>query len=108
MDNQYYSSNEDVTEKVTKGAMINCDDAVKHPKHYMMTGGFESFDVIVESLGIEGARYFCQGNILKYQIRYHYKNGEEDLEKRHWYSKMDQLLSQCKSIEDYYATKFQM
>lgn len=108
MDNQYYSSNEDVTEDVTEEVMINCDDSVKHPKHYMMIGGFESFDVIVESLGIEGARYFCQGNILKYQIRYHYKNGEEDLEKRHWYSKMDQLLSQCKSIEDYYATKFQM
>lgn len=91
-----------------KNVTSNANDNVKHPKHYMMTGGFETFDILVESLGIEGARYFCQGNILKYQIRYRHKNGEEDLEKRHWYSKMDQLLSQCESIDDYYAIKFQM
>lgn len=103
MDNPYlqlipsYNSN--------KGVTINSDDDVNHPKHYMMTGGFESFDIIVESLGIDGARYFCQGNILKYQIRYHYKNGEEDLEKRHWYSRMDQILAKCKTIEDYYKLK---
>ena len=80
-------------------------DPVNHPNHYEMVGPFESFDIIVESLGIEGARYFCQGNIIKYQTRYREKNGEEDLKKRHWYSKMDQMLVKCKTIEDYYKLK---
>lgn len=80
-------------------------DPVNHPNHYEMVGPFESFDIIVESLGIEGARYFCQGNIIKYQTRYKEKNGEEDLRKRHWYSRMDQMLAKCKTIEDYYKLK---
>lgn len=80
-------------------------DPVNHPNHYEMVGPFESFDIIVESLGIEGARYFCQGNVIKYQTRYKEKNGEEDLRKRHWYSRMDQMLTKCKTIEDYYKLK---
>ena len=81
------------------------EDPVNHPNHYEMVGPFESFDIIVESLGIEEARYFCQGNIIKYQTRYRQKNGEEDLKKRHWYSRMDQMLAKCKTIEDYYKLK---
>lgn len=81
------------------------EDPVNHPNHYEMVGPFESFDIIVESLGIEETRYFCQGNVIKYQTRYKQKNGEEDLRKRHWYSKMDQMLAKCKSIEDYYKLK---
>lgn len=80
-------------------------DPVNHPNHYEMVGPFESFDIIVESLGIYGARQFCQGNIIKYQTRYKQKNGEEDLKKRHWYSRMDQMLAKCKTIEDYYKLK---
>ena len=80
-------------------------DPVNHPNHYEMVGPFESFDIIVESLGIDGARYFCQGNIIKYQTRYREKNGEEDLKKRHWYSRMDQMLAKCETIEDYYKLK---
>lgn len=80
-------------------------DPVNHPNHYEMVGPFESFDIIVESLGIEGSRYFCQGNIIKYQTRYREKNGEEDLKKRHWYSRMDQMLAKCETIEDYYKLK---
>lgn len=80
-------------------------DPVNHPNHYEMVGPFESFDVIVESLGVEWARHFCQGNIIKYQTRYRNKNGEEDLKKRHWYSRMDQMLAKCKTIEDYYKLK---
>lgn len=81
------------------------EDPVNHPNHYEMVGPFESFDIIVESLGIDGARQFCQGNIIKYQTRYREKNGEEDLKKRHWYSRMDQMLAKCKTIEDYYKLK---
>lgn len=84
---------------------MHLEDSVNHPSHYEMVGPFESFDLIVESLGIEGARYFCQGNILKYQTRYKAKNGEEDLKKRHWYSKMDQMLSECKTVNEYYEKK---
>lgn len=80
-------------------------DPVNHPNHYEMVGPFESFDIIVESLGIDGARQFCQGNIIKYQTRYKEKNGEEDLKKRHWYSRMDQMLAKCKTIKDYYKLK---
>lgn len=83
----------------------NDADPVNHPNHYEMVGPFESFDIIVESLGIDGARQFCQGNIIKYQTRYREKNGEEDLKKRHWYSRMDQMLAKCKTIEDYYKLK---
>lgn len=80
-------------------------DPVNHPNHYEMVGPFESFDIIVESLGIYGARQFCQGNIIKYQTRYKDKNGEEDLKKRHWYSRMDQMLAKCETIMDYYKLK---
>ena len=83
----------------------NDADPVNHPNHYEMVGPFESFDIIVESLGIYGARQFCQGNIIKYQTRYKEKNGEEDLKKRHWYSRMDQMLAKCKTIKDYYKLK---
>lgn len=83
----------------------NDTDPVNHPNHYEMVGPFESFDIIVESLGIDGARQFCQGNIIKYQTRYKEKNGEEDLKKRHWYSRMDQMLAKCKTIKDYYKLK---
>lgn len=91
-----------------RNPMNSCEsipDHVNHPNHYEMVGPFESFDAIVESLGIDGARYFCQGNIIKYQMRYKQKNGEEDLKKRHWYSRMDQMLAKCKTIEDYYKLK---
>lgn len=84
---------------------VNDTDPVNHPNHYKMVGLFESFDIIVESLGIDGARQFCQGNIIKYQTRYKEKNGEEDLKKRHWYSRMDQMLAKCKTIKDYYKLK---
>lgn len=80
-------------------------DPVNHPNHYEMVGPFEVFDIIVESLGVEWARHFCQGNIIKYQTRYREKNGEEDLKKRHWYSRMDQMLAKCKTIKDYYKLK---
>lgn len=80
-------------------------DPVNHPNHYEMVGPFESFDIIVESLGIYGARQFCQGNIIKYQTRYKEKNGEEDLKKRHWYDRMDRMLAKCETIEDYYKLK---
>lgn len=80
-------------------------DPVNHPNHYEMVGPFESFDIIVESLGVWGARQFCQGNIIKYQTRYKDKNGEEDLKKRHWYDRMDQMLAKCETIEDYYKLK---
>ncbi len=83
----------------------NDADPINHPNHYEMVGPFESFDIIVESLGIDGARQFCQGNIIKYQTRYREKNGEEDLKKRHWYSRMDQMLAKCKTIKDYYKLK---
>lgn len=110
----YYEINERLDKMIARieeedfyelNSCVAIQDPVNHPNHYEMVGPFESFDIIVESLGIYGARQFCQGNIIKYQTRYKEKNGEEDLKKRHWYDRMDQMLAKCKTIEDYYKLK---
>lgn len=110
----YYEINERLDKMIARieeedfyepNSCVAIKDPVNHPNHYEMVGPFESFDIIVESLGIYGARQFCQGNIIKYQTRYKEKNGEEDLKKRHWYDRMDQMLAKCETIEDYYKLK---
>ena len=101
-----YEETADIKKDLDKtNSCASVPDPVNHPNHYEMVGPFESFDIIVESLGIDGARQFCQGNIIKYQTRYKDKNGEEDLKKRHWYSRMDQMLAKCETIKDYYKLK---
>lgn len=55
-------------------------DVVNHPHHYTYAEGLEVIDVI--------DNFECnyeQGNIIKYVLRYKYKNGVEDLEKAKWY-----------------------
>lgn len=54
---------------------------VQHPVHY---GGkdnpYEAINII-EAYGMD----FCEGNVLKYLLRYKKKNGIEDLKKAQWY-----------------------
>lgn len=57
---------------------------VDHPPHYNQSG-IECIDAIEAALGIDGFKYYLQGNIMKYLWRYRYKNGVEDLKKAQWY-----------------------
>lgn len=59
-------------------------DSVNHPAHYT-SGTIECIDAIKASLGDQGFRDYCQGNITKYVWRYKIKNGVEDLKKAAWY-----------------------
>ena len=54
-------------------------DSVNYPRHYTQ-GRSQPLDFI-ESNNLN----FHQGNILKYTVRYKYKNGVEDLEKAKFY-----------------------
>ena len=76
-------------------------DMVNHPPHYKQ-GRFECFDVIVALLGVEGAKYFCKGNIIKYRYRAAAKNGAEDIAKADRYMEMLKDLERVKHNADYY------
>lgn len=69
---------------------MDSEDMVNHPSHYTY-GRFEAIDVIKDALGelFEG---FLVGNVLKYVLRYRFKNGVEDLKKARWY--LDRLISE--------------
>lgn len=56
--------------------------AVEHPSHYTH-GNIETIEVIKDS--VPDFSSYCQGNILKYVIRYKHKNGIEDLKKARQY-----------------------
>ena len=58
-------------------------DIVNKPPHYQ--GEVEAIDSIKSSMSYEGFKGYCQGNALKYVIRYDRKNGIEDLHKAKWY-----------------------
>lgn len=55
-------------------------EAVNSPAHYGGKGTYEAINVI-EAYGMG----FCDGNVLKYLLRYKKKNGLEDLRKAQWY-----------------------
>lgn len=58
-------------------------DAI-NPNHYK-SGNMECIDALAETLGSEGIKAFCKGNVIKYLWRYEKKNGVEDLRKAQWY-----------------------
>lgn len=59
-------------------------DAVNHPSHYN-NGGMECIDEMVLIFGVEATMHFCLLNAWKYRARCLYKNGDEDIQKSHWY-----------------------
>jgi hypothetical protein len=59
---------------------VPTEDFVDSPAHYN-NGGIECIDYIRQQLGEEGYIAYCEGNMIKYQHRYKYKGGVEDLEK---------------------------
>lgn len=63
---------------------------VNHPPHYKQ-GDIETIDIILDiTKNIPGNQGYLVGNIIKYMSRYHFKNGEEDIQKARWY--IDKLL----------------
>jgi hypothetical protein len=58
-------------------------DVVHKPPHYQ--GEVEAIDSIKAAMSYEGFKGYCQGNALKYIIRFDRKNGVEDLRKAEWY-----------------------
>lgn len=61
---------------------------VNHPVHYGGEGNpYEAINII-EAYSLD----FCEGNVLKYLLRYKKKNGLEDLKKAQWY--LERLIKQ--------------
>jgi hypothetical protein len=61
-------------------ALGSSEDVIDSPAHYN-NGGIECIDYIRQQLGEEGYIAYCEGNMIKYQHRYKYKGGVEDLKK---------------------------
>lgn len=60
-------------------------DMVNHPPHYNVNG-FEVIDIIKAfTEGLNGIAAVDTGNAIKYILRWHNKNGVEDLKKAKWY-----------------------
>ena len=73
---------------------LNDNNNIKSPEHYKLEGlNIESIDVIRATLGKEGFKAFCKGNIMKYLIRAERKNGLEDYKKAKTY--LDWYLEEC-------------
>ena len=66
-----------------KGSTIR--DNVNSPSHYNQ-GGVECIDALAASLGEEGFKAYCRGNIIKYLWRLEHKGKSlEDAKKARWY-----------------------
>lgn len=71
-------------------------DNVNNPKHYAMA----QKHLVLEPIDICEQYSFCQGNVIKYLLRYENKNGIEDLKKALWY--LDRILTE--NLEIYYPS----
>ena len=60
-------------------------DTVNKPKHYEITVGLDSINLIKALLTKEEYEGFCEGNVIKYIVRWKKKNGLEDLKKARVY-----------------------
>ena len=74
-----------------RGTVSDSKDCVNHPSHYNR-GAYECIEVMIALLGIEAVKAFCACNVIKYQYRASMKNGEEDLAKADWYTRMSNKL----------------
>ena len=81
---QYLEKNADKIARSTPEYGHSTDN-VNKPKHYNK-GKYEAIDIILDVVkGLPGDQAALVSNILKYVIRYPYKNGVEDLKKCQWY-----------------------
>lgn len=65
---------------------IHHSDMVNSPPHYT-NGGMECIDEMILVFGKETVANFCLCNAWKYRYRALFKNGQEDVDKSHWYIK---------------------
>ena len=56
-------------------------DNVRMPKHYVLNNGMQSVEVLKAAMTKEAFEGWCEGNVLKYVLRWRKKNGVEDLKK---------------------------
>ena len=71
---------------------------VNKPVHYTIGDGIECIDYIKQTLGLEGFKAFCHGNVIKYQHRHTYKgNPVEDMEKAQLY--LEIMIDTMKEIK---------
>ena len=69
------------------------EDKVNNPSHYGQ-GRIECIEYIEDFLTREEFIGYLRGNIAKYQHRWRYKNGLEDLKKAQWYqNKLIEVVS---------------
>jgi len=69
---------------------LEYNDSVNHPVHYTQ-GKYEVIDIILDAVkDLPPKEAVCVNNILKYILRYHYKNGLQDIKKCKWY--VDKLV----------------
>jgi hypothetical protein len=80
-------------------------DFVDSPAHYN-NGGIECIDYIRQQLGEEGYIAYCEGNMIKYQHRYKYKGGIEDLKKSCKYQEW--LIEALKKKEEIAMTEMKL
>lgn len=65
-------------------AKANRDERINSPKHYV-SGRLETIYKIEDTLGPEGFKAYCLGNVIKYTNRHEHKGGDEDLKKAQVY-----------------------
>ena len=69
---------------------LEYNDNINHPAHYTH-GKYEAIDIILDAVkDLPPTEAVCVNNILKYILRYHYKNGLQDVKKCRWY--VDKLI----------------
>lgn len=76
------------------------EDNINHPNRYCQNG-LECIDVIKAfTADLKGEAAFCAGNAIKYILRFHHKNGKEDLEKAKWYiNRLEEVLYSDESCD---------
>ena len=74
-------------------------DEVNSPQHYTSGDGIECIDYIRQVLGIEGFKYWCWGNIIKYQHRHEQKGDSmKDMQKCNFY--MKKMIATMEEMQD--------
>ncbi|QNL31359.1 hypothetical protein TV54_32 [Enterococcus phage vB_EFaS_TV54] len=82
---EYLNQSDDVvTKHLEKEAHKTASDLIDKQDHYT-NNGIQPIQIMKANMTKEEFRGFLEGNILKYPLRYKYKNGLEDLKKAKTY-----------------------
>ena len=85
---------------LSQAGVINDEDIINHPNHYT-NGGMECIDEMLLIFGEETVAHFCLCNAWKYRYRALTKNGQEDIDKSHWYiNKYKELVKRMVRSDD--------